>query len=78
MRHMPLGPEYYPTESMGLSNSELADLQMKQSNCSTLANSDYIQCIGDNEGDRKVEEAEVHFLCKPYQNPQLCFDSSKF
>ena len=51
MRHMPLGPEYYPTESMGLSNSELSDLQMKQSNCSTLANSDYIQCIGDNEGD---------------------------
>ena len=33
MRHMPLGPEHYPTESMGLSDSELADLQLKQSNC---------------------------------------------
>ena len=51
MRHMPLGPEYYPVESMGLNDSELADLQLKQSNCSTLVNSDYFNCIGQKQGD---------------------------
>ena len=51
MRHMPLGPQYYPIESMGLTDAEFRDMQIKQSATSTLDNSDYFTCIGRNGGD---------------------------
>ena len=50
MRHMPLGPQHYPVESMGLTDVELRDLQLKQTASAKLNNSDYYACTGKSSG----------------------------